>query len=903
MSDIRKLFAYQAIKRQKVDETNDTVVTKVRIIAKNVSDTVSTGSASAIPSMQTHHADIDVIEHCHLHDETTVSSICSSTAVQVVVTASTSLSNIGDMTTTITATPISPMATVSCVTDSTHHLSSTANISIGNMSSLALTSQVTCTSPSDISRTVAEGPVQPMLVSYKKSKDGNRMRSFSSIWYTKFPTIEYSVSRDCVFCFVCRHFKPASAYAEPVFQSTGFRHWKKFGEKMQQHIASASHIDAVVQYSAINECKLSGSVTVQLSSHVKADIQRNRDAVASIIRAVIFCARQDIALRGHRESATVTGLSEESRSLEIKCNRGNFIELLELLKEESPDVRRKIENLPRNSTYTSKDSQNEILHAASLVTREKIVSEVNLNGGIFSLIADEARDNSCTEKMSVCIRYVHSGQVRERFLGFLDVLKLDAQSLATALIAYLDENNLSIKNCVGQSYDGASVMSGEFAGVQKFIRDSSNYPCPYVHCYAHRLNLVLVDVAKRVEFVGKIFGLFEAIYSFQSVSTLRHDVFVKSQESESRVLNVPQQSDTRWVCKFKGVTFFKNRFNCVVAALDTISKSKNGKEAAEARGLLLQFKTFDVAFVLCLFSDLLGVTNSLSVVLQTSTMDFGSCARIVEATSKTIENKRNDQYFDNIWQSAVVMANDANIEIPSSDFNLIGSKRKGNVPKHLLNDFFVTSRVEDRDTDTSIDTKTQQRRKCFAVLDNFAAELKHRFEDNNYVLQAAMAIDPKHPSFLSFELMHQFVERHAKQFAINYSQLPSQVDVAKNMFIMQTTKQVNLDLQPENIQPHAILDTLAVYSQLRQMAPAFPDLVKVFQLVLCLPVSSAGAERSFSTMKRIKSYLRASMKEQRLSDLALLSIEREISNGFMTQTSVVIDKFALMGNRRLLLNT
>jgi len=400
-------------------------------------------------------------------------------------------------------------------------------------------------------------------------------------------------------------------------------------------------------------------------------------------------------LRGHRESATVVDSSSSSSADIIIChNRGNVIELLDLLKDEHAETRKKLNSLPRNATYTSKDSQNELLTAASSVVLETIVEQVRSNGGIYSVIADEARDNSCTEKMSVCIRYVDGTYVHEWFLGFVDVFRLDAQSLSTSLVTFLEQRKLSIKNCVGQAYDGASVMSGEFAGVQKLVREQSSYPCPYVHCYAHRLNLVLVDVSKRVNTVGATFGLFEAIYSFQSVSTLLHDVFVRSQEGETKVLNIPQQSDTRWICKFKGVTFFKSRFQCVIATLETLSVSKNGKEAAEARGLLLQFKTFEVA-LFCVSSDLLGVTNSLSLALQTSTMDYGSCARIVEATCKTLENKRNDQYFDVIWDEAVALATTADIDVPSVASVNVGmpkSKKRGNIPQHLVN-YFVTCTV------------------------------------------------------------------------------------------------------------------------------------------------------------------------------------------------------------------
>jgi len=60
------------------------------------------------------------------------------------------------------------------------------------------------------------------------------------------------------------------------------------------------------------------------------------------------------------------------------------------------------------------------------------------------------------------------------------------------------------------------------------------------------------------------------------------------------------------------------------------------------------------------------------------------------------------------------------------------------------------------------------------------------------------------------------------------------------------------------------------------MKSAFPDAVRLFQLVLTLPVSSAQAERSFSSMKRVKNYLRWTVSQQRLTNLCLSSIEREL---------------------------
>ena len=48
------------------------------------------------------------------------------------------------------------------------------------------------------------------------------------------------------------------------------------------------------------------------------------------------------------------------------------------------------------------------------------------------------------------------------------------------------------------------------------------------------------------------------------------------------------------------------------------------------------------------------------------------------------------------------------------------------------------------------------------------------------------------------------------------------------------------------------------------------------QIFVVLPVSVAECERSFSTLKRLKIYLRSTMGQERLVGLALMSIHRDI---------------------------
>ena len=55
----------------------------------------------------------------------------------------------------------------------------------------------------------------------------------------------------------------------------------------------------------------------------------------------------------------------------------------------------------------------------------------------------------------------------------------------------------------------------------------------------------------------------------------------------------------------------------------------------------------------------------------------------------------------------------------------------------------------------------------------------------------------------------------------------------------------------------------------------FSEVSKLLEIVLVTPISTADSERSFSTMKRIKTFLRNTMLQGRLNSLACLSIQKK----------------------------
>jgi len=182
--------------------------------------------------------------------------------------------------------------------------------------------------------------------------------------------------------------------------------------------------------------------------------------------------------------------------------------------------------------------------------------------------------------------------------------------------------------------------------------------CPYIHCHAHKLNLFLVDVSKKVE-VHDTIGLLEAVYAFQSSSTLRYQVFFDKTGSK-----VPMHCDTRWVSKFKSIHYFKNNFTLVLTALKECTESSKSKEAAEAKGLLIQMNSLKTIVLLFCLDYILSLVNIKlnSLNLQTTTLDYSRCAKLIKSTMEQLINLRSEKIFINIYNEVVSVFQTSNIE-------------------------------------------------------------------------------------------------------------------------------------------------------------------------------------------------------------------------------------------------
>ena len=84
-------------------------------------------------------------------------------------------------------------------------------------------------------------------------------------------------------------------------------------------------------------------------------IEGNKHHIKTLAELFRLCAKQDLALRGHRES-------------NVSQNRGNFLEILSIIANYDAVIKQKLQDGSKNAVYTSPEIQNKM----KLVVDEKI---------------------------------------------------------------------------------------------------------------------------------------------------------------------------------------------------------------------------------------------------------------------------------------------------------------------------------------------------------------------------------------------------------------------------------------------------------------------------------------------------------------------------------------------------
>ena len=89
-------------------------------------------------------------------------------------------------------------------------------------------------------------------------------------------------------------------------------------------------------------------------------------------------------------------------------------------------------------------------------------------------------------------------------------------------------------------------------------------------------------------------------------------------------------------------------------------------------------------------------------------------------------------------------------------------------------------------------------------------------------------------------------------------------------------------------------DSLCLFKE-KQAELIFPNFATLLKFGLSIPITSCSSERSFSELRLVKTYLRSTMAEDRLSSLAFIFCNKDLS----VNTEKVISNFPQSNARRV----
>jgi len=151
------------------------------------------------------------------------------------------------------------------------------------------------------------------------------------------------------------------------------------------------------------------------------------------------------------------------------------------------------------------------------------------------------------DQLAIINRFVTD--INEKLLAIVDCKSGKGKNLCDIVCKELNNLNLDVKNCIGSSTDGASNIRGQYNGVSSWLNKESP---EQVHewCYAHVLNLLMIDTTQVCNENTTLFGLLNSIAVFVRELYLRMNKWHKN----SKYKFISCIVDTSWWAKDRCLT-------------------------------------------------------------------------------------------------------------------------------------------------------------------------------------------------------------------------------------------------------------------------------------------------------------------------------------------------------------
>nr|CAI5855855.1 unnamed protein product [Callosobruchus analis] len=316
-----------------------------------------------------------------------------------------------------------------------------------------------------------------------------------------------------------------------------------------------------------------------------------------------------------------------------------------------------------------------------------------------------------------------------------------------------------------------------------------------------------------------------------------------------------------------GVQFY-DESKKLVKSLETLSVE--GNYATRKSAYQLHSAVTKPVFIVSLqtIAKYSAVIEPVVNALQAKSIDMISVGKHIKNIKDILRNDREfpDRISNEILQKARAVAMDLNIEI-SVPRLAHKQTHRSNPPSDNDNEYWRRSLI-------------------IPYIDSLISSLNIRFSQENTPAFALSRLHPLYMTKTSIADLHKNAESFQEFYNLD---ITGELNLWHNLWV---TKALSDDQ----------LKDIEVVDLFKEANIFYPAVRKALIILSTIPCTTATVERSFSTLRRVKTWLRSTMGEERLTGLCLMSVHRNyLKDNSEFIEKIVIDKFSA-NPRRLLLN-
>lgn len=262
-------------------------------------------------------------------------------------------------------------------------------------------------------------------------------------------------------------------------------------------------------------------------------------------------------------------------------------------------------------------------------------------------------------------------------------------------------------------------------------------------------------------------------------------------------------------------------------------------------------------------------TEQLSKIFQSSSISVPAALKAAEQTRANLQSHREDASWKSMWASCQSEAARLQLDLPTMP-------RVRRPPR----------RIDDGQPPCTQTLEEYHRILFFQFLDNILETMTDRIQQKSLQLY----------SMIQDTILAAANNKTTTEFSGCVTAICEHFGDDLN----ERKLRLNLEMLPE-LMEGKVAETLSqVTDKLKELGPArrlYSEISKLIALLLVIPVSSATAERSFSSLRRLKTYLRSTMGQERVNHILMLNIHQDETD-LIDLRSVARDFISLNDVRR-----